>query len=180
MASKYIDLYDLLIGEVHWLTNQEKDPNSDCILWTGGRHVQGYGMCGGKRKADNKFIMATAHRIAMRIKLGRAIGRKENVIHTCTNPNCVNPDHLYLGNYSEIQRVSRIKGKRKAPPTGRYVRDHKMQNRKYKYSIEEMLFIRQASTDEIATRYNINKKRACQLRYGIRTAYHWLKEYETK
>jgi hypothetical protein len=179
-STKYIDAGDFLVGESFWHRHQEKDPDSDCILWTAGMHVQGYGMCGVKRKADDKYMMATTHRIAMRMKLGRAIDRKENVIHTCEHANCVNPDHLYIGTHSTVQRASRAKGRRKDTPRGRYVRDHKMQNRQYKYSIDEMLFIRNSTSAEIAERYNITKKRASQLRYGMRIAYNWLKEYETK
>lgn len=178
--TKYIDAGDLLIGESFWHRHQQKDPNSDCILWTAGMHVQGYGMCGAKRKSDGKYIMATTHRLAMRLKLGRAIDRKENVIHSCEHANCVNPDHLFIGDHKVIQKVSRAKGKRKEAPRGRFVRDHVKQNRNYKYSIEEMLFIRNSSTTDIAAKYNITKKRACQLRYGMRQGYNWLKEYENK
>jgi hypothetical protein len=49
--------------------------------------------------------MEVAHRIVMRQKLGRALVKGENVIHSCSNPNCVNPDHLFVGSLSDRNRV---------------------------------------------------------------------------
>jgi hypothetical protein len=64
--------------------------------------------------------------------------------------------------------------------TGRYSRDKKKQNRTYKYTIEELLFIRNSSSDDIAERFGLTKHRAACMRYGMRKGYGWLKEYEDK
>lgn len=66
---------------------------SKCWLWTGPVNNAGYGMCRGN---DGYPKMTTVHRIAAQHK-GLDIKRKE-VQHTCLTKNCVNPDHLVLGN----------------------------------------------------------------------------------
>lgn len=62
------------------------------ILNTGhGEHYQGNG--------PNRFRM-TAHRYAWTLLKG-PIPEGMHVLHTCDVPNCVNPDHLYLGTDKE-------------------------------------------------------------------------------
>lgn len=78
-----------------------------CWSWSAGQHRQGYGMMGAWRMSDGKKIMTTVHRVAARIKWDRAIASNEMVIHTCSNMNCCNPDHLMLGDRRDIHRVMR-------------------------------------------------------------------------
>ena len=71
--------------------------DNGCLEYFGPKHRQGYSMIGvltpeGERK------MTVVHRVAMRIKLGRAIVKSEDVRHSCGNPSCVNPSHLYIRN----------------------------------------------------------------------------------
>lgn len=44
------------------------------------------------------------HRFALAIKLGRPIGAKMLACHTCDNPICCNPDHLYEGTHKDNTR----------------------------------------------------------------------------
>ena len=97
------DLYDLWYHADYYNRHQRHNPDTDCIEWTAGMHRQGYGMCGAWRKDDMSKIMTTTHRIAGRLKYGRALDTYEFVYHTCGNPACVNPDHLELGDSSDVQ-----------------------------------------------------------------------------
>lgn len=159
--------------------HQHPMPNG-CIEWTAGKHRQGYGMMGGYRVHDDKRIMTVVHRIAMMIKLDREIAKHENVVHTCNNPLCVNPDHLELKTPQERIQKMVDAGARCYAKTGRYSRDKVKQNRAYKYTIEEILFIRNSTSNAIAERYNVSKHRAACMRYGMRKGYGWIKEYEDK
>ena len=96
------DLYDLKYQESYYLRHQKPDPDSECILWDGPKHVQGYGMVGAWRR-DGTKIMTTTHRIAARRKFERELDSSEFVLHTCRNPACVNEDHIAVGDMYTVR-----------------------------------------------------------------------------
>lgn len=98
-------VHDLEINEDYFLRHQVFNPATGCIEWNAGMHRQGYGMCGAWRVSDGERIMTTTHRIAARIAFDRPIDSSEYVIHTCSNMNCMNPEHLIIGDRYDIQRV---------------------------------------------------------------------------
>ena len=99
-------IHDLWINMDYYHSNQQSDPNSDCINWTAGKHRQGYGMMGAWRE-DGSKIMTTTHRISARIHYDRPIDSSEYVVHTCSNMACCNPNHLIIGDRTDIHRVMR-------------------------------------------------------------------------
>ena len=58
-----------------------------CWPWTGARKPNGYGV----------FERMGAHRFALELRLGRPIGPGLQACHTCDNPPCCNPTHLFEG-----------------------------------------------------------------------------------
>ena len=81
--------------------------DNGCWEYTGPRHPQGYGMITTVDADTLNFGMSTTHRVAMKIKLKCELGRHDYVLHKCDNFACINPDHLYIGDHSEMS------GKRK-------------------------------------------------------------------
>jgi hypothetical protein len=91
---------------MHYFYRHQTEDENGCMNWTAGKHRQGYGMMGAWR-LDGTKIMTTTHRIAARIAFDRAIDSSEYVIHTCSNMACCNPDHLIIGDRTDIHRVMR-------------------------------------------------------------------------
>lgn len=91
------------------------DNPDDCWLWTAGT-VTGYGSFGFQGR------MRIASRVAWEIT-NSEIPAGMKVLHTCDNPLCVNPKHLFLGTQLDNMRDMVRKG-RKVQPGEAWYRTH--------------------------------------------------------
>ena len=66
------------------------EPNSGCWLWVGATCNGGYGRF---RRSGPDFQNVGAHRYAFELANG-PIPEGLHIDHRCSNPTCVNPDHL--------------------------------------------------------------------------------------
>lgn len=88
------------------------DKSGDCWIWTSAR-VGGYGVF----TMDGRPLKA--HRLAYQWTVGE-IPAGMIVCHSCDNPPCVRPDHLWLGTTAENQHDKVRKGRQaKGDTTGR-------------------------------------------------------------
>lgn len=75
-----------------------------CWPWVGYVGSRGYGYI-----KDN-YKTKLAHRVSYEMHIG-AIPKGMMVCHTCDNPRCVNPGHLFLGTASDNNRDKSLKGR---------------------------------------------------------------------
>lgn len=170
---QYVKVGDVMYKPAYFKSRQEPQATG-CIHWTGGKHRQGYGMIGGVRAKDLQPIMQTVHRLVLKIKLGRALKKGMCAIHTCSNAICCNPDHIIEGTLSKRNEIMYANGRHNSGPkvAGVIVK----QDRKYKYTEEQIIFGRTATSKDIAKRYKTTKTWACQHRWAMRTGFAWLPE----
>jgi hypothetical protein len=81
-----------------------KDPITECWNWSKALLASGYG------QITWNGINYRAHRLAYEVFKETTIGDL-CVLHTCDNPKCINPDHLFLGTQAENIRDRCNKGR---------------------------------------------------------------------
>ena len=88
----------------------DKKSENDCWIWLGRKSKYGY----GEFVLDNKKSIR-AHRFSFLLRNGY-IDNNKYVCHTCDNPSCVNPKHLWLGTAAENNYDCRSKNRAILPP----------------------------------------------------------------
>ncbi len=99
-----------------WSDKVQFGTKDECWEWQGSRWL-GYGqlVVGGKTKK--------AHRLSYEHFTGRQLG-KLLCCHTCDNPGCVNPNHLFAGTHTDNAQDMVRKGRHStAPPANKILSD---------------------------------------------------------
>lgn len=89
------------IEERFW---QNVGVSADCWEWQGTKDSKGYGLITDRRKNIG------AHRLSWQLCYG-PIPDGLYVCHSCDNPSCVRPEHLFLGTNQDNQRDASAKGR---------------------------------------------------------------------
>lgn len=109
---KIIDPYTRFVEKIEITKN--------CWLWEGYKNNCGY----GEFKVNNK--MTKAHRFSWSYYYGE-IPAGLYVLHSCDNPGCVNPEHLFLGTPKD-NAIDRQKKDRGYRPRGEKCAHAKLKN----------------------------------------------------
>lgn len=139
--------------ELERLLNHTKEENG-CWIWCSGTR-SGYGAI----KVKGKTL--SAHRYSYMLNCGD-IPKGMFVCHTCDNPKCINPDHLFLGTNSDNMKDAYKKGRLTLPTSGNFKIGNKPVNRKLTdeqvVEIKEILKTRGKKTlKQIAQQFNVKE-----------------------
>jgi hypothetical protein len=103
MAIKYLTIPELHPKEVDsFLSKIHK--TETCWIWNSCYDNRGY----GRVSIRNQYYRAS--RVSFHIHNG-SLGDGLEVCHSCDNPPCVNPDHLFLGTRTDNERDKWAKGR---------------------------------------------------------------------
>lgn len=69
--------------------------DNGCIMWARGCHNRGY----GRINIDGKPY--SVHRVSAHLYLDMPIDSELCACHTCDNPRCFRPSHLFIGTHQE-------------------------------------------------------------------------------
>ena len=129
------------------------DPKTGCWNWQGGKR-RGYGRLtiGSRASGDRRTV--SAHRYAFEVFKG-PITEGLHVCHSCDNPSCINPDHLWQGTKQENTDDRERKG-RNRPPKGE-------KNGAAKLTTEQVTEMRNLHSSgvgyyRLSKRFGVNKK----------------------
>lgn len=93
---------DVTPAEWFWLTVDKSGGPDACWPFTGYRMASGYGR--------NRH--GYTHRYALTLALGRPLAPGMEACHTCDNPPCCNPAHLFEGTRLANEQDKTAKGRR--------------------------------------------------------------------
>lgn len=130
-----------------------------CWSWLGCRIPKGYGYLG----VNGKSIYA--HRFSYQIHHPKISIGTLHVLHKCDNPNCVNPNHLYLGTNGDNRKDSVAKK--------RHARGNRSGVRKINYNIAARIRRRcvlsggNTSVKTLANQYRLSIQSIYNICYGV-------------
>lgn len=135
----------------------------DCWEWTAAKKGIGYGQIARGRKGAGPI---TAHRLSYEIHHG-PVPNGRFVCHTCDNPGCVNPAHLYAGSPADNMRDRKQRGRATGGrPVGSVPSGGNSPTAKITEQDARKIIEWQGSVREIAKIFGISESQARRIRSG--------------
>ena len=102
-----VEIGESILAEVRerLYANVDMSDSNACWPFAGATDDEGYGLCSSTFARTRK-----AHRLAAWLVGDDINGRV--VLHTCDNPPCINPAHLYVGSHEDNEADKDAKGRR--------------------------------------------------------------------
>lgn len=146
------DPYSAVLKRASFFWSNVDSTRDACWPWKGGLTRQGYGRVNA---SSGRWLPAS--RVALMLVLGRNLGDKMLACHTCDNPICCNPKHLYEGTVSQNALDAVVRG-RKVPRRG-----HKIDER-----IAKEILVSPGTQEEIASKFGISRSFVSMIKSGTR------------
>lgn len=143
----------MTLSERFW-AKVDRCGDDECWPWMGSKDTSGYG------RLPIKDHMHSSNRVAWALTYG-PIPQRICVCHTCDNPGCCNPRHLFLGTHQDNMTDKARKGR--APGVPRKWR--------YKLSEKQVADIRSDTTHshrELAAMYGVTRPTISRILLGLR------------
>lgn len=120
-----------------------------CWVYSGNTTRDGY----GRLRFHGKKILA--HRLAYMFSFGN-IPRNKLILHSCDNPPCVNPKHLFVGTQSDNMADMRQKGRRLGAYNGEINKNSKLTG-DIVSTIRRLFGDGLMNQPQLANRYNVSQ-----------------------
>jgi hypothetical protein len=87
----------------------------NCWIWCGQKNQKGYGRLRLGPRGQVRAL--SAHRVFFELA-NNGLDPNLHVLHSCDNPSCCNPLHLFSGTNQDNVNDRELKGRNKPPPNG--------------------------------------------------------------
>lgn len=130
----------------------------ECWMWTASVAGKGY----GQMKLPKQRKQEYSHRLSYMIYKGE-IPEGKYVCHTCDNPRCVNPDHLFIGTNKENLQDMKAKGRSTFGEKNARAKLTEEQVKQIKSCLDSGM-----TQTQIAAAFNIHQVHVSRIKNGLR------------
>lgn len=127
----------------------KKDPN-ECWSWLGQKRKPKGNAKSGYGRLEYRGTQYTAHKLAWELHNKTTVPKGYCICHLCDNPECVNPDHLFLGSIQD-NNEDKLKKQRQSKGEGIHTSKLTEEDIKYIKSLPEGF-----NQSEVARQFKVN------------------------